>query len=119
MASEAEPQSFTDNASKILTPENEEELLTQEQTHEPVVQTGEADEESSNKSSNDNDEANNSSDKDNDSMRKESKCTKTSTMQKTVISSAMVTWKWCLLQQCRTGCPPGDIDPGENELHQE
>eukprot|EP00957_Ditylum_brightwellii_P010789 818155-Ditylum_brightwellii.AAC.1 len=79
-ASEAEPQSFTDRELTTLTPENEEDLLTQEQTCVSVVQTGETDEESSSESSNDDDASNNSSDKDDNSIRKESKYTKTSTI---------------------------------------
>eukprot|EP00957_Ditylum_brightwellii_P158033 12029750-Ditylum_brightwellii.AAC.1 len=117
--SKAEFQNLTDGESKILTLENEEDLLTQEQTNDPGVKTGNDDEESISKSSDDDDESNNDSNKEEKSTSKESKHTTSGTIQKKVMSTAMVTWKQCLLQQHRFGCSPRDIDPGDSEVHQE
>eukprot|EP00957_Ditylum_brightwellii_P134142 10226715-Ditylum_brightwellii.AAC.1 len=81
-ALEVEPHSFTDREITTLTPENKEDLLTQEQTHESTVQTEEADNESSSESSGNDDASNNSSDEDDDSLRNASKHSKPSTIQK-------------------------------------
>eukprot|EP00957_Ditylum_brightwellii_P142493 10856143-Ditylum_brightwellii.AAC.1 len=118
-ALEVESHSFTDGEITILTPENDKDLLTQEQTHESAVQTEEADNESSSESSSNDNASNNSSDKDDNSFRKASKYSQTSTIQKKVMSSAMVTSKLNLLQQRKNGCSPQDINLRENEKQQE